>query len=120
MVDDEDLLLTMGQTILSAYGYTRADRQQRAEGAGNHFARGRPQIDLVITDLVMPEHERARTGGARAPGFARHPHPLLQRLCPAPTEEQEHTAYLQKPFTSQDLLLKVKQALTLDEPAPVD
>ena len=28
-----------------------------------------------------------------------------------PREEQEDTAYLQKPFTSQDLLLKVKQAL---------
>ena len=35
-------------------------------------------------------------------------------------EEQHNAAYLQKPFTSQELLRKVKQALANGEPAPVD
>src|SRR5258706_10857164 len=53
MVDDEDLLLTMGQTILSAYGYQvlTANSGQKALDILN---RNKPAVDLVITDLVMP------------------------------------------------------------------
>jgi signal transduction histidine kinase/CheY-like chemotaxis protein len=107
MVDDEDLLLTMGQTILSAYGYQvlTANSGQKALDL-----LARTAVDLVITDLVMP----AMSGRE----LIEH----LHQLCPAPRilctsgyvwpAGQDHIGtYLQKPFTSQDLLLKVKQAL---------
>jgi signal transduction histidine kinase len=111
MVDDEDLLLTMGQMVLSAYGY-RVLTANSGQKALDLLARN-PAVDLVITDLVMP----AMSGRE----LIEH----LQRLCPAlrilctsgyvwPAGQNHVGTYLQKPFTSQDLLLKVKQALTQD------
>lgn len=115
MVDDEDLLLTMGETILSAYGY-KVLTANSGQKALDILAKGDQAIDLVITDLVMPnmsgrdlvEHVRRISPQTRivsSSGYVR------------PAEEQGNTDYLQKPFTSQDLLLKVKQALGSE---PVD
>jgi two-component system cell cycle sensor histidine kinase/response regulator CckA len=111
MVDDEDLLLTMGETVLSTYGYKvlTANSGPKALEIITHSDR---PIDLVITDLVMPnmsgrelvEHVRKLSPATKilsSSGYVR------------PAEEQEQAAYLQKPFTSQDLLLKVKQALAI-------
>jgi len=53
MVDDEDLLLTMGQTVLSAYGY-KVLTANSGHKALEIFSRSKTPIDLVITDLVMP------------------------------------------------------------------
>jgi CheY-like chemotaxis protein len=108
MVDDEDLLLTMGQTILSAYGY-RVLTANSGQKALDLIARN-PAVDLVITDLVMP----AMSGGE----LIEHLHrlsPATRVLCTSgyvwPAGQDHVGTYLQKPFTSQDLLLKVKQAL---------
>ena len=113
MVDDEDLLLTMGDTVLSSYGY-KVLTVNSGQKALDIIERGDPAIDLVITDLVMPnmsgrelvDRVRRMSPGTRilsSSGYVR------------PAEEQDHTAYLQKPFSSQDLLLKVKQALADEE-----
>jgi signal transduction histidine kinase/CheY-like chemotaxis protein/PAS domain-containing protein len=112
-VDDEDLLLTMGQMILSSYGYTvlTANSGQKALEI---FTNSKTKIDLVISDLVMPNMSgRELTEQIRrvAPqtrvvwcsGYVRS----------AGSEESER--FLQKPFTSQDLLRKVKQVLTESE-----
>jgi CheY-like chemotaxis protein len=109
-VDDEDLLLTMGQMVLSSFGYTvlTANSGQKALEI---FSNSQKKIDLVITDLVMPnmsgreltEHIlrlKPETRVLWSSGYVRS----------ADTEEQE--GYLQKPFTSQDLLRKVKQVLS--------
>jgi CheY-like chemotaxis protein len=109
IVDDEDLLLTMGQTILSAYGY-KVLTANTGQKALELLAQKEAPIDLVITDLVMPamsgreliEQIQAKTAETRI-------------LCTSgyvwPAGQDTDTAYLQKPFTSQELLLKVKQAL---------
>src|SRR5581483_1863643 len=52
MVDDEDLLLTMGQTILSAYGYRVLTANSGQKALDALTAQG--PVDLIITDLVMP------------------------------------------------------------------
>jgi signal transduction histidine kinase len=109
-VDDEDLLLTMAQMILSSFGYTvlTANSGQKALEI---FTQSKKKIDLVITDLVMPnmsgrelsEQILKHAPGTRivwSSGYVRAANP----------EEQER--YLQKPFSSQDLLRKVKQVLT--------
>ncbi|MBI4328064.1 MAG: response regulator [Chloroflexi bacterium] len=109
MIDDEDLMLTMGQMVLSSFGY-RVLTANSGQKALQIFSQAPSEIDLVITDLVMPqmsgreliEHLRRISSEVKiicASGFVR----------PANTEEEE--TYLQKPFTSQDLLRKVKQVL---------
>lgn len=110
MIDDEDLLLTMGEMVLTSYGY-RVLTANGGQRALEIFAEKGKEIDLVITDLVMPnmsgreliERLRRMTPNVKiicASGFVR----------PPSTEEKEN--YLQKPFASQDLLRKVKQVLT--------
>jgi CheY-like chemotaxis protein len=104
----------MGQMILSSYGYTvlTANSGQKALDI---FNSAKKKIDLVVTDLVMPNmsgRELTEQIHRVAPqmrilwssGYARSNSP----------EETER--YLQKPFTSQDLLRKVKQVLTESEP----
>jgi two-component system cell cycle sensor histidine kinase/response regulator CckA len=108
MVDDEDLLLTMGQAILSAYGYrvlTANSGQKALDILG-----GKDPVDLVITDLVMPA-----MSGRELVEHIRRLAPATRVLCTSgyvwPAGQVNETPYLQKPFTSQDLLFKVKQVL---------
>jgi two-component system, cell cycle sensor histidine kinase and response regulator CckA len=112
LVDDEDLLLTMGQTILSAYGY-RVLTANSGQKALDILARGDPAVDLVITDLVMP----AMTGRELVERI-RAQSPAMKILCTSgyvwPASQENEPAYLQKPFTSQELLIKVKQALAAE------
>jgi two-component system, cell cycle sensor histidine kinase and response regulator CckA len=119
MVDDEDLLLTMGQTILSAYGY-KVLTANSGQKALEILSKSEQQIDLLITDLVMPN-----MSGRELVEQVRRLSPFTRVICSSgyvrPSgEEQEHTAYLQKPFTSQELLLKVKHAFANSEATLID
>jgi two-component system, cell cycle sensor histidine kinase and response regulator CckA len=117
MVDDEDLLLTMGKTILSAYGY-RVLTANGGQKALEILARKDSGVDLVITDLVMPA-----MSGRELVERVRQLAPATRIICTSgyvwPAGQESDGAYLQKPFTSQELLLKVKQALQA-EPAAAD
>jgi len=110
IVDDESLLLTMGETILTEYGY-RVLTANSGQKALTILSRDDTKVDLLITDLVMPA-----MGGRELIEKARALVPTTRILCTSgcvlPTERQADTAYLQKPFTSRELLLKVKQTLT--------
>jgi C4-dicarboxylate-specific signal transduction histidine kinase len=108
-VDDEEMLQNLGQTILSTFGY-RVILANNGIQALELFDQLSAQIDLVITDLVMPgmsgreliDQLRTRSPGLRilcTSGYLRRPG----------DREDEH--YLRKPFTSQELLRKVKQVL---------
>jgi len=109
VVDDESLLLTMAETILTEYGYCvlTANSGQKALAilSGEHV-----QIDLIVTDLVMPA-----MGGRELIEHIREVAPGMRILCTSgyvlPADKQAGTPYLQKPFTSRDLLAKVKQVL---------
>jgi two-component system, cell cycle sensor histidine kinase and response regulator CckA len=109
IVDDEDLLLTMGRTVLTAFGY-QVLTANSGQKALDIFAQPGTQIDLVITDMVMPN-----MSGRELIERLRKLKPE-QRIISAsgyvrPSSGEEAEAYLQKPFTSQELLRKVKQAL---------
>jgi two-component system cell cycle sensor histidine kinase/response regulator CckA len=114
MVDDEDLLLTMGKTILSTYGY-RVLTANGGQKALDILARKDTTVDLMITDLVMPA-----MSGRELVEHVRQLSPDTRIICTSgyvwPAGQENDGAYLQKPFTSQELLLKVKQALR-EEPA---
>jgi signal transduction histidine kinase len=109
VVDDENLLLTMSETILSEYGYKvlTANSGQKALAI---LSRDESQVDLVVTDLVMPG-----MGGRELVERIRQLAPATRILCTSgyvmPTGKQTDTAYLQKPFTSHELLSKVKQVI---------
>ena len=105
LIEDELRLRNNLQILLEGEGYKVTTACNGAEGIAKAKAES---YDLVITDLVMPqmsgrevvERLRANAPGVRvicASGFVRN-------------GSEEDETYLQKPFTSQDLLRKVKQA----------
>ena len=108
-VDDEDLLLTMGRMVLSSYGYTvlTANSGQKALEL---FSHSKKKIDLVITDLVMPN-----MSGRELSEHILRAQPEMRIIWSSgylrSTNAQEQERYLQKPFSAQDLLRKVKQVL---------
>jgi len=110
MVDDEDVLLTMGQMILSSFGY-RVLTANTGEKALEVFKNSNMPIDLVITDLVMPN-----MSGRELMENLRRLSPTVPIVCTSgylrSSTRDDEGLYLQKPFTSQDLLRKVKEVLT--------
>lgn len=109
VVDDEDLLLTMAETVLSDYGY-RVMTAKSGEQALDILHSGL-EIDLLITDMVMPG-----MSGRELIAQVRRLAPNLRVLCTSgyarPAHEDEGEVFLQKPFTTHELLRKVKEALT--------
>lgn len=109
LVDDEDLLLTMGQMVLSSFGYTVLTANSGAK-ALEIFSNPAQKIHLVITDLVMPNMSGRELSDQilkMAPGT-----PILWSSGYVRGSEENADRYLAKPFSSQDLLRKVKQVLS--------
>lgn len=113
MVDDEDLLLTMGQTILSGYGY-RVLTANSGQKALDLLQRGDADVDLLLADLVMPA-----MSGRELIEQVQRSSPSIRILCTSgyvwSANQLNERPYLQKPFTAQELLLKIKQTLTVQE-----
>jgi CheY-like chemotaxis protein len=112
VVDDEEILLTMAETILSEYGY-HVMTANSAQKALAMLSRDDSKVDLVVTDLVMPT-----MGGREFVERIRQLSPKLRILCASgcilPPDQQIGLLFLQKPYTSRDLLGKVRQALTAE------
>ena len=109
VVDDESMILTMSETILSEYGY-KVFTINNGQKALTLLSREDLRVDLLITDLVMPA-----MGGRELMERAHQLQPQLKILCMSgtavPPDQQMGLSYLQKPFTSRDLLTKVRAAL---------
>ncbi|HEV2330408.1 MAG TPA: ATP-binding protein [Verrucomicrobiae bacterium] len=109
VVDDESMLLTMAETIFGDYGYkvVTAGNGQKALAM---LSKGDVKVDLLVTDLVMPA-----MSGRELIERARQLQPTLKVVCMSgtllPPEQQMGRAYLQKPFTSRDLLAKARHVL---------
>ena len=109
LVDDEELLLAMGQAVLEAHGYkvlTASGGQEALDLISNT----RELVDLMVTDLVMP--------GITGRELIEHVgvfSPLTRVVLTSgyvwPGGPEFEGLYLQKPFTSRELLRKVRQAL---------
>lgn len=120
VVDDEDLMLTMAQMVLSSFGYTvlTANSGQKALDL---FAHWKDSVDLVLVDLVMPN-----MSGRELTEQLRKIAPRMRIMwCSGyvrSSQAEDDSAYLQKPFTSQDLLRAVKHALAdaVDAAAPME
>ena len=110
LVDDEDLLLNMGQMVLSSFGYTVLTANS-GKKALEIFSTSKKKIDLVITDLVMPNMS-GRELSEQILALKPETRILWSSGYVRAAETQEQERYLQKPFSSQDLLRKVKEILT--------
>ena len=112
VVDDEILMLTMADAILSDFGY-RVLTANNGQKALQILLQPATQVDLVITDLVMPGMggrelmERIRQQGMQMPLVTMSGYVL-------PEHQLDRSGYLQKPFTASDLLRKVKSALAMN------
>ena len=99
----------MAETILSDFGYKilTASNGQKALSV---LSQPGNQVDLVITDLVMPG-----MGGRELMERIRQLYPDTPVMPTSgyvmPEDKKSGVGYLQKPFTSTELLLKVKAAL---------
>jgi signal transduction histidine kinase/CheY-like chemotaxis protein len=118
IVDDEELVITIGQTILAAHGYTVVTANNGLK-ALEILARNNPRIELVATDLIMPG-----MGGRELIEQIQRFSPGLPIVCMSgniwPGNQARDPNFLQKPFSAQDLLQKIKQAFghsTDPEPA---
>jgi signal transduction histidine kinase len=113
MVDDEELLLTMGQMVLTSFGYkviTASSGQQALE----IMQRDGDKIHLVITDLVMPQMS-GRELAEKIRELYLNARILFVSGYVRPTGSGDEEDYLQKPFTTQQLVRKVKAFLTSGE-----
>jgi signal transduction histidine kinase len=110
VVDDEALMLTMTETILNEFGYKTltASSGQKALAI---LARDGVKVDLVVTDLVMPG-----MSGRELVERIRKQTPATRILCMSgyglSADKQAGAPYLRKPFTSAELLAKVRQVIT--------
>jgi CheY-like chemotaxis protein len=109
VVDDERLVLTMAETILADFGY-KVLTASNGQKALQLLSQPGTRVDLVVTDLVMPG-----MGGRELMERIRQLYPDLPVMPTSgyvlPEDKKNHAGYLQKPFTTTELLLKVKAAL---------
>jgi PAS domain S-box-containing protein len=114
VVEDEDAVRTLASRVLGQQGYTVIEARHGLEALAL-FEAGVPTIDLVLTDVVMPSMsgpELIRQLGTIVPGI-----PVMYMS--GYTEEDKLQAglresdipFLQKPFTPESLILRVREAL---------
>ena len=109
VVDDEEMVLTMSQMVLSSRGYrvlTASSGEKAMELAGQ----SKSPIDLLITDMVMPG-----MNGRELMERMRALSPRTRVVCASGRvmgqAAGDDLSLLPKPFTAQELLRKVKEAL---------
>lgn len=112
IVDDEPAFLEITEAIFNRYGY-RVVTAHDGQEALAVFAKQRNEVDLVMTDMVMPVLDGKDTIRG------------LQRISPqvpiiaasglneneSVTQDFENTSFLLKPFTTEKLLATVNERL---------
>ncbi len=114
VVDDEHVVLTLTSRMLRSAGYNALEAPS-ARQALSILELGDPAVDLVITDVVMPETDGRTLGrliGERYPGLpvaymSAYPvNDVFHRGAPGP-----NLPFLSKPFSPEALLAMVKAVL---------
>lgn len=108
-VDDEDMLVALGQMLLNSAGY-KVLTANSAERALEVFEKTKEPIDLLITDMVMP-----KMNGRELIQRVKKSYPQTRIICSTACVRTattvQHFNFLSKPFTAQELFRLVKSAL---------
>jgi CheY-like chemotaxis protein len=123
IVEDEPILREMARDILAGYGYRILEASSGKE-ALNNWQEKSDEIDLLLTDMVMPEG----ISGAELARQLLAGHPRLKVIFTSGYTANEvntellvkmRARYLQKPYTHADLAKTVRECLdkTADDTA---
>jgi PAS domain S-box-containing protein len=117
-VEDEEALLKLGNRILNGLGYTVLTASNGSDALRILSGRAAP-VDLIITDMLMPGMsgvELARQAAAQCPGIKiLYVSGYTQDAVAMEYVGISNRAFIQKPYSPDSLLLKVR--LVLDAPA---
>jgi CheY-like chemotaxis protein len=114
LVEDEAAVRTSARRLLERQGYTVVEARHGAD-ALRIFEEGGRQIDLVLTDLVMPE-----MGGRELVERLRARHPGVKVLYMSGYSERAvtvdgvmppRTGFVEKPFTVEQLVRRTREIL---------
>ncbi len=107
VVDDEDAIIRSISETLSSYGYTVLTAENGIK-ALELFEENSEDIDLVISDLIMPER-----GGMELKMLIQSQHPQVRFLHITGFSDRidANTPHLKKPFLAKDLLQKIRELL---------
>jgi two-component system cell cycle sensor histidine kinase/response regulator CckA len=109
-VDDEDMLVALGQMLLNSAGY-KVLTANSAERALEVFEKTKEPIHLLITDMVMP-----KMNGRELIQRVKKSYPQTRIICSTACVRTattvQHYNFLSKPFTAQELFRLVKSALS--------
>ena len=122
VVEDESLVRAVARRVLTKKGYRVLEAENGAE-ALRICEESLPSIDLVVTDLVMPE-----MGGRELAAELQARHAAVRILFMSGYTEdaalrsnvlQSGQAFLSKPFTADEFARKVREVLDDQPAAPV-
>jgi CheY-like chemotaxis protein len=112
VVEDEEEVRALARDLLEMNGYTVLEARDAADAVRLGEVHPGP-IDLLITDVVMPW-----MSGPELAARLRARRPVLKVLCMSGYPEREAsgpagwTGWLQKPFTPDSFMRKVRECLT--------
>jgi len=114
IAEDEEPVRRMVARILWTEGYRTLEARDGAEAL--HLARlSLPHLDLVITDVVMPTMDGRELGRQLARDCAELPVLYISGYVKGDVFHRDgldpSSSFLQKPFSDEDLLQKVKGLL---------
>lgn len=120
LIDDEDMILDVGQAMLTALGYQAIIANSGSKGL-HVLAASAPSIDLVIVDLIMPGLD----GGKVFDQIRTHYPDLPVVLCSGYSINGQAAAimsrgcngFIQKPFNIMELSRLLQDILTPHTPA---
>ena len=111
LAEDEPLLRELGETILSQAGYTVIALHRRSE-LESLFEEHERRVDLLLTDIVMPE-----MSGQEIAAAVRRRWPKVHVIYMSGysaddlKDMDQRSGFLQKPFTPAELMAKVEKML---------
>jgi CheY-like chemotaxis protein len=114
VVEDDKTLREITVKLLQDGGY-RVVEAKDAEEALTIMAASQPEVDLLLTDVIMPDKS-----GAELARQAKESHPHLRSMFMSGYTGDlvgrqgvlmEEASFLEKPFTRRSLLVKVYAAL---------